>query len=46
VHRFHGNAGTLDTCNTITVTATPVSFSGSTPILDGLVVTNPLGGGP
>jgi hypothetical protein len=27
------------------VPITPVSFSGSTPILDGLVVTNPLGGG-
>jgi hypothetical protein len=27
------------------VPVTPVSFSGSTPILDGLVVTNPLGGG-
>ncbi len=38
-----GYAG--DTCNTITVPVTPVSFSGSTPILDGLVVTNPLGGG-
>jgi hypothetical protein len=42
---FTATPGTLDTCNTITVTATPVSFSGSTPILDGLVVTNPLGGG-
>jgi len=37
--------GALDTCDTITVPVTPVSFSGSTPILDGLVVTNPLGGG-
>jgi hypothetical protein len=35
----------LDTCDTITVPITPVSFSGSTPILEGLVVTNPLGGG-
>jgi hypothetical protein len=34
-----------DTCNTIKVLVTPVSFSGSTPILDGLVVTNPVGGG-
>ena len=34
-----------DTCNTITVPITPVSFSGSTPILDGLVVTNPVGAG-
>jgi hypothetical protein len=34
-----------DSCNTITVTVTPVSFSGSTPILDGLVVTNPVGAG-
>jgi hypothetical protein len=34
-----------DTCNTITVPVTPVSFSGSTPILDGVVVTNPAGGG-
>jgi hypothetical protein len=34
-----------DTCDTITVPVTPVSFSGSTPILDGLVVTNPLGAG-
>jgi hypothetical protein len=34
-----------DTCDTITVPVTPVSFSGSTPILDGLVVTNPVGGG-
>jgi hypothetical protein len=38
-----GYAG--DVCNTITVPVTPVSFSGSTPILDGVVVTNPLGGG-
>jgi len=42
---FTATPGTLDTCNTITVPVTPVSFSGSTPILDGLVVTNPLGGG-
>jgi hypothetical protein len=42
---FTSTPGTLDTCNTITVPVTPVSFSGSTPILDGLVVTNPLGGG-
>jgi len=41
----HGSRRVLDTCNTITVPITPVSFSGSTPILDGLVVTNPLGGG-
>jgi hypothetical protein len=34
-----------DTCNTITVLVTPVNFAGSTPILDGLVVTNPVGGG-
>jgi hypothetical protein len=34
-----------DFCNTIKVLVTPVSFSGSTPILDGLVVTNPPGGG-
>jgi hypothetical protein len=34
-----------DVCDTITVPVTPVSFSGSTPILDGLVVTNPVGGG-
>jgi hypothetical protein len=34
-----------DVCNTIKVPVTPVSFSGSTPILDGLVVTNPVGGG-
>jgi hypothetical protein len=34
-----------DTCNTIKVLVTPVSFSGSTAILDGLVVTNPVGGG-
>ena len=34
-----------DTCDTIKVLVTPVSFSGSTPILDGLVVTNPVGGG-
>jgi hypothetical protein len=34
-----------DTCNTIKVLVTPVSYSGSTPILDGLVVTNPVGGG-
>ncbi|MGB8195793.1 MAG: hypothetical protein WCF25_02145 [Acidimicrobiales bacterium] len=34
-----------DTCNTITVPVTPISFSGSTPILDGVVVTNPVGGG-
>jgi hypothetical protein len=34
-----------DTCNTIKVPVTPVSFSGSTPILDGLVVTNPVGAG-
>jgi hypothetical protein len=39
------SAFTADTCNTITVLVTPVSFSGSTPILDGLVVTNPVGGG-
>jgi hypothetical protein len=43
---FTSPAGSaLDTCNTVTVPITPVSFSGSTPILDGLVVTNPLGGG-
>jgi hypothetical protein len=42
---FTSTPGTLDTCDTITVPVTPVSFSGSTPILDGLVVTNPLGGG-
>jgi len=42
---FTAVEGVLDTCNTITVPITPVSFSGSTPILDGLVVTNPLGGG-
>jgi hypothetical protein len=43
---FTSPAGSaLDTCNTITVPITPVSYSGSTPILDGLVVTNPLGGG-
>jgi hypothetical protein len=42
---FTATPGTLDTCNTITVPVTPVSFSGSTPILDGVVVTNPLGGG-
>jgi hypothetical protein len=42
---FTATPGTLDTCNTVTVPITPVSFSGSTPILDGLVVTNPLGGG-
>ncbi len=35
----------LDTCNTITVLVTPVNFAGSTAILDGLVVTNPVGGG-
>jgi hypothetical protein len=34
-----------DTCNTIKVLVTPVSFSGSTAILDGLVVTNPVGAG-
>ena len=34
-----------DFCNTISVMVTPVSYSGSTPILDGLVVTNPVGGG-
>jgi hypothetical protein len=34
-----------DTCNTIKVLVTPVSFSGSTAILDGLVVTNPIGAG-
>ena len=34
-----------DFCNTIKVLVTPVSYSGSTPILDGLVVTNPVGGG-
>jgi hypothetical protein len=34
-----------DTCNTIKVLVTPVSFSGGTAILDGLVVTNPVGGG-
>jgi hypothetical protein len=42
---FTSTPGTLDTCDTITVPVTPVSFSGSTPILDGVVVTNPLGGG-
>jgi hypothetical protein len=36
---------TGDFCTVITVPVTPVSFSGSTPILDGLVVTNPVGGG-
>jgi hypothetical protein len=35
----------VGTCDTIKVLVTPVSFSGSTPILDGLVVTNPVGGG-
>ena len=45
MHRLYCGAGVLDTCNTITVPITPVSFSGSTPILDGLVVTNPVGGG-
>jgi hypothetical protein len=34
-----------DTCNTIKVLVTPVNFAGSTPILDGLVITNPVGGG-
>ncbi len=34
-----------DTCDTIKVPITPVAFSGSTPILDGLVVTNPVGAG-
>ncbi len=42
---FTATPGTLDTCDTITVPITPVSYSGSTPILDGLVVTNPVGGG-
>jgi len=37
--------GVTHTCDTIKVPVTPVSFSGSTPILDGLVVTNPLGAG-
>ena len=32
-------------CTTLTVKFTPVSFSGSTPILDGLTITNPTGGG-
>jgi hypothetical protein len=36
---------TGDTCDTITVTVTPVNYSGSTPILDGFVVTNPIGAG-
>jgi hypothetical protein len=35
----------VGTCNIIKVLVTPVSFSGSTPILDGLVVTNPVGAG-
>jgi hypothetical protein len=37
--------GVPNDCNTIKVLVTPVSFSGSTAILDGLVVTNPVGGG-
>jgi len=32
-------------CDTITVTASPLSFAGSTPIITGLVVTNPVGDG-
>ncbi len=35
----------VGTCNTIKVLVTPVSFSGPTAILDGFVVTNPVGGG-
>jgi hypothetical protein len=42
----NGVGGTdVGTCNTIKVLVTPVSFAGSTAILDGLVVTNPVGGG-
>ena len=43
-HEWH-SAYAGDTCNTIKVLVTPVSFSGPTAILDGLVVTNPVGGG-
>jgi hypothetical protein len=37
--------GTPNDCTQIKVLVTPVSFSGSTAILDGLVVTNPIGAG-
>jgi hypothetical protein len=37
--------GLSGTCDTIKVLVTPVSFAGSTAILDGLIVTNPTGAG-
>ena len=32
-------------CNTLTVSITPIAFSGNTPILTGLTITNPVGAG-
>jgi len=32
-------------CNTLTVTITPIAYSGNTPILTGLTITNPVGAG-
>ncbi len=37
--------GATGNCNTITVTISPLSFSGAVPIVTGLVVTNPVGDG-
>jgi len=34
-----------DNCDTITVTVTPLNFTGNTPIVTGIVVTNPVGDG-
>ena len=41
----NGAVACLANCTTLTVHFTPVSFSGSTPILDGLTITNPIGAG-
>jgi hypothetical protein len=40
-----GSAACTEFCDTLTVSVSPIGFSGGVPILDGLTITNPTGAG-